>query len=59
MMVEALEDFAASLPNFSFVTCVADLQTGNPRQVMSPSTTLEVIRCAESLDPAPGQRAGQ
>ncbi|WP_439855986.1 benzoate 1,2-dioxygenase electron transfer component BenC [Pseudomonas yamanorum] len=32
VMVEALEAFAARLPNFSFVTCVADPQTRHPRQ---------------------------
>ena len=32
VMVEALERFAARLPNFSFVTCVADPETRHPRQ---------------------------
>ncbi|QEO78787.1 benzoate 1,2-dioxygenase electron transfer component BenC [Pseudomonas brassicacearum] len=32
VMVEALEAFAARLPNFSFVTCVADPGTAHPRQ---------------------------
>ncbi|PMU25880.1 MULTISPECIES: benzoate 1,2-dioxygenase electron transfer component BenC [unclassified Pseudomonas] len=32
VMVEALEAFAQRLPNFGFVTCVADPQTAHPRQ---------------------------
>jgi len=32
VMLEALEAFAARLPNFSVVTCVADPQTGHPQQ---------------------------
>ena len=32
VMVQALEDFAARLPNFSFVSCVADPQTVHSRQ---------------------------
>jgi benzoate/toluate 1,2-dioxygenase reductase component len=32
VMVQALEAFAARLPNFSFLTCVADPATGHPRQ---------------------------
>jgi benzoate/toluate 1,2-dioxygenase reductase subunit len=32
VMVEALQAFAARLPDFSFVTCVADPATGNERQ---------------------------
>lgn len=32
VMVQALDDFAARLPGLTFVTCVADPQTGHPRQ---------------------------
>ncbi|AMB85865.1 NADH oxidase [Pseudomonas agarici] len=32
VLVDALEAFATRLPNFSFVTCVADPQTLHPRQ---------------------------
>lgn len=32
VMVDALEAFAARLPNFTFVTCVADPQTRHPQQ---------------------------
>lgn len=32
VMVEALQAFAARLPGFSYVTCIADPQTGHPQQ---------------------------
>jgi len=32
VMLEALQEFRARLPNFSFVTCVSDPQTQHPRQ---------------------------
>ncbi|MBS7842942.1 ring-hydroxylating dioxygenase ferredoxin reductase family protein [Pseudomonas fluorescens] len=32
VMVEALQAFAARLPSFNFITCVADPQTAHPRQ---------------------------